>query len=154
MVDSPYYVTIPHQPWSEVVPGLWQGGSERALNETDFDAVLTMDGSVDRALPAPEGAIHAVWDIEDHLMPDEDELIRAAALVNVWRSEGKKVLVRCAAGLNRSGLVVATALLLEATRTPREVVQLIRSKRSPDALCNPWFEAWILNWVNWENESA
>jgi len=52
-------------------------------------------------------------------------------------------LVACQAGLNRSGLVSALALI-KMGRTARDAIALLREKRSPFVLCNPSFERWLL----------
>lgn len=54
------------------------------------------------------------------------------------------VVHNCQAGLNRSSLVVASALILGGA-APSEAIALIREKRSPACLCNPVFEAWLLD---------
>jgi protein-tyrosine phosphatase len=48
----------------------------------------------------------------------------------------------CQAGLNRSGLVAALALI-RSGMTPAEAITLLRSKRSPAVLCNPTFERFL-----------
>jgi protein-tyrosine phosphatase len=70
-----------------------------------------------------------------------DELAR---WVNEKRKEGR-VLVKCAAGLNRCSVVAARALMLEEGLTGREAIDLIREKRDPMALCNQMFEEWLLS---------
>lgn len=52
-------------------------------------------------------------------------------------------LVFCAGGLNRSGLVVAQALI-ELGRRPPEAVGLVRAARGKWALSNPAFESFLL----------
>jgi protein-tyrosine phosphatase len=52
----------------------------------------------------------------------------------------------CQAGLNRSSLVVATALMLDGM-TAGEAIALIRAVRSPACLCNPAFEEWLLGYA-------
>jgi protein-tyrosine phosphatase len=52
------------------------------------------------------------------------------------------VLVRCSGGLNRSGLVVASALV-ELGRTPEEAITSVREARGPWALTNPGFVAYL-----------
>jgi len=67
-----------------------------------------------------------------------DQIEDIAAQVNKWRQKGQ-VLVHCQAGLNRSGLVVGKALMLEG-RTASEAINMIRKERSPACLCNAAFE--------------
>lgn len=63
-----------------------------------------------------------------------------AKLVNECRREGK-TLVHCQAGLNRSALVTARALMLDGMSAD-DAITLLR-KRSPMVLCNLTFEAWL-----------
>jgi len=48
----------------------------------------------------------------------------------------------CQAGLNRSSLVAAYALML-AGATAADAIELLRQERSPAALCNPAFADWL-----------
>ena len=58
-----------------------------------------------------------------------------------WKS-GKKVLIRCQAGLNRSGLIMALVLIKEG-HDPKDAIGLIRARRSPNALCNADFVRYL-----------
>lgn len=135
------------EPWNEVVPGLWQGGHDvrsqdpRACVVTDeFELVVSL---ATRAGHGPaDGVEHHVLRIAD-AVPDEATLARvgeAATLVADAVRDGRRVLVRCSGGLNRSGLVVATALI-GLGRTPGEAIALVRAARGPWALINPAFVA-------------
>jgi protein-tyrosine phosphatase len=59
-----------------------------------------------------------------------------------WKN-GKRVLIRCQAGMNRSSVITALVLIREGY-TPVEAVNLIRDNRSEIALFNRTFEQWIL----------
>jgi hypothetical protein len=59
-----------------------------------------------------------------------------------WK-QGDRVLVRCQAGLNRSGLVLALILIKDGL-TPREAISRIRDNRGPDALFNSNFHTWLM----------
>ena len=63
-----------------------------------------------------------------------------------WLS-GERVLIRCQAGLNRSGLITALILLLEGM-SPEQAITQIRHKRSPVALFNKAYVDWILTESN------
>lgn len=82
---------------------------------------------------------------DDHSFsyPSMEELRAICAVssqVADWIRKGRRVLVTCLAGHNRSGLVVATALLkLYPQVTPRIAVDHLRSVRGPKALSNPKF---------------
>ena len=138
-------VPVPTEPWSEVWPGhLWQGGCLADIPAGEFDYVLTLDGSVHRHSPLPDGTVGFLWDIGDDVMP-------SAAICRQWAKTlhdlvfraNRRVLVRCAAGLNRSGLVVAR-ILIEAGFDADEAVARVRERRSPDALENPYFVEWLM----------
>lgn len=140
-------VPAPDRPWSEIVPGLWMGGHEFAVGSgqhefavvgNEFDLVLTL-----LRLPGhgPDPSVeHHVWPIPDGPL-DGTQLagvMRLARAADDALEEGRRVLVRCYHGYNRSGLVVAHALVL-AGHTTDEAIRLIRSRRSPWALHNELF---------------
>ena len=54
------------------------------------------------------------------------------------------MLIRCQAGLNRSGLLTALVLMLAGWEAA-EAIRLIRTKRSQVALFNDDFVDWLLN---------
>jgi len=74
--------------------------------------------------------------------PDETLVWTIAAHVNRLCSHGP-TLVHCQAGLNRSGMVAALALRLHGLGA-ESAVELLRERRSPAVLCNPAFEAFVL----------
>ena len=76
-------------------------------------------------------------------VPDVTQLHELADTVNAALDKGGKVLVHCQAGLNRSNLVTALALIKRG-RTPADAVALLRERRSPVVLCNAAFESWLL----------
>ncbi len=59
-----------------------------------------------------------------------------------WKS-GKRVLIRCQAGLNRSGIVMALVLIREGY-SPEEAITVMREKRSEAVLCNKHFVDYLL----------
>ena len=69
-----------------------------------------------------------------------------------WRS-GKKVLVRCAAGWNRSGLVTVLALMKDG-HGAKDAIDLIRARRSPQALCNEDFVRYLEDLSQTKRSSA
>ncbi|WP_211590223.1 dual specificity protein phosphatase family protein [Microbispora sp. H11081] len=139
VVDGFGWVPMPSEPWNEILDGLHQGGSWVTPTEAEFDAVLTLYAS---AQPISGRLEQRHWPILDAGMPDESELTAAMRWVHAQWWAGRRVLVRCQAGLNRSGLVVARTLI-ETGVEPGEAIRLIRAKRSGYALCNPRFEAYL-----------
>ncbi|GAB2947043.1 protein-tyrosine phosphatase family protein [Streptomyces heilongjiangensis] len=143
----------PLEPWSEVVPGLWMGGHEfagragtadvaRAVVGDEFDLVLSL-----LRLPGygpADGVEHHVWPIPDGPL-DGTQLagvMRLAQAACDALEDGRKVLVRCFHGYNRSGLVVAHALIRDG-HSAEEAIRLIRTRRSPWALHNELFVEYL-----------
>lgn len=155
--------TIPYAPdsswWpayapSEILPGLWQGGTEddevigchaprgHYGSQQPFDVVITLYAD---ALPA-------AWGVEEVRFGFPDAALTAAFVERVvdlathahrrW-SEGARVLIRCQAGVNRSGLVMALALMRTGL-SPHEAIALIRERRSPAVLSNRDFVRWLV----------
>lgn len=132
-VDAPYI--------SEVLPGLWQGGCGHDLILPSFISHLISLYPWQRYEVRHElqSDMHvSMYDSAEQVMGQVPLL---AAWVNQCRKTGP-VLVHCQAGLNRSGLVVATALMLDGYTAGR-AIRLLREERSPAVLCNPAFEAWL-----------
>lgn len=134
-------------PWNEVVPGLWQGGHDvRSQSSTacvvgdEFDLVVSL---ATREGYGPAGGVeHVVVRLADAAV-DGGTAQRVAAVADQVATAvgaGRRVLVRCSGGLNRSGLVVASALV-RAGRTPDDAMALVRAARGPWALTNPGFVA-------------
>ncbi|MFG2310128.1 dual specificity protein phosphatase family protein [Streptomyces sp. NPDC048566] len=144
-------VPAPGSPWSEIVPGLWMGGHrfagasgrvEAAVVGDEFDLVLSL-----LRLPGhgpDRGVEHHVWAIPDGPL-DGTQLtgvMRLARAADDALEDGRRVLVRCYHGYNRSGLVVAHALVL-AGYSADDAIRLIRSRRSPWALHNQLFVEYL-----------
>ncbi|MFJ3334160.1 dual specificity protein phosphatase family protein [Streptomyces sp. NPDC086766] len=144
-------VPAPGSPWSEIVPGLWMGGHEFegrsgarefAVVRDEFDLVQTLLRLPGHG-PDP-GVEHHVWPIPDGPL-DGTQLagvIRLARAACDALDDGRRVLVRCYHGYNRSGLVVAHALIRRG-RSADEAIRLVRARRSPWALHNDLFVAYL-----------
>lgn len=133
---------------SEIRPRLWQGGTphEEMIYTSDefasgielhgFTAVVTLDAS-----SSPAG-----WSVSELRYGFDDGPVNRAELPRIfevadWAYQkwqmGEKVLIRCAAGANRSGLITAIVLMKDGFDA-KNAVELIRSKR-PFALSNSQF---------------
>jgi hypothetical protein len=142
--------------YSEILPGLWQGGTHdddgrvnrsvahehsRAITPHEFDLVATFYQDSNAADWHVLEMRYPFWDGE---MDDAnmDYLIGIARFLHSEWKRGKRVLTRCQAGWNRSGLVTALVLLIDGY-SAEAAINLIRVKRSKHALCNPRFEAFL-----------
>jgi Dual specificity phosphatase, catalytic domain len=140
--------------YSEILPNLWQGGTDdddlvhkgsgrlpTTSDHKEFDVVVSLS-----AYSLPMG-----WMVKEYRYgfpdgpADEDvyaELERIADYAYLDWKAGKKVLVRCQAGLNRSGLMVALILLRNRMKID-DAIALIRKKRSAYALDNAHFVEYL-----------
>lgn len=127
--------------FANVIGNLYQGAAPppRGL-ENMFDAVVLMASEYQPNEKQFEGieVLHAP--IRD-TKPAPDEIQRAYAAAK-WVSKrlksGKKVLVSCMAGLNRSGFVSAMALVMDGYN-PKSAIHLVKNARGPKALSNTYF---------------
>ncbi len=128
---------------SEIEPGLWLGGCQDGLVlPTSIEHLVSLY-PWERYTVAHELQSSLVVRMLDSTDQAFDQVDTIARWVNVCRAAGP-TLVHCQAGLNRSSLVVGRALVL-AGLTPVDAIALIRRRRSPVCLCNPAFEAWVLD---------
>ena len=141
----------PAAPWDEIMSGLWMGGHHWATPDgyrravvvgAEFDLVVSLftadghgpaAGVPHRVVPVPDGPLDA-----GQLAAVQAVARTAAEAV----AAGRSVLVRCRAGYNRSGLVVAQALVELGLDAP-EAVRLVRARRSPWALHNELFVEYL-----------
>ena len=107
-----------------------------------FDLVVTLYAD---AQPAPWGVREYRFGFPDGPISNDDaqEAIELARLAHRAWSSGRSVLIRCQAGVNRSGLVSALVLMLEGYQ-PAEAIELLRQRRSRVVLSNGHFENWLL----------
>lgn len=132
------------EPWNEVVPGLFQGGHDvlsqarSCVVDDEFDVVISM---VTRSGHGPaDGVEHHVLRMADAAV-DQAVARRVQELAGIAATavrDGRRVLVRCSGGLNRSGLVVASTLVQLGHDVP-SAIDLVRRARGPWALTNPMF---------------
>jgi hypothetical protein len=151
--------------WSEILPGLWQGGTDdwdvmdvhvggwkkrpARITRSDFDTVVTLYGVAKPVDWHVRELRFGMWDsnLSDVDFADIFDIVEMAH--NDWL-KGKKVLIRCQAGWNRSGLITALVLIREGY-SAAEAIRLIRKQRSEFALCNPDFVEWLVDGTNPED---
>ena len=142
--------------WSEILPGLWQGGThdwdvmgisgwrkpeQPYITRSDFDTVITLYAA---AKPVDWHVRELRYGMWDSNLADVDfaDIFDIVELAHSDWLKGKKVLIRCQAGWNRSGLITALVLIREGY-SPAEAIRLIREQRNEFALCNPDFVEWL-----------
>lgn len=126
---------------SEVIPGLYQGGG-CDVRDADFDFILTLSDWTEEAFPCPARIPGCSWLFDDGPLPDTMKVESWGRFLASLVEREQRVLVRCQAGLNRSGMVVA-ATLVELGHTAEEAVRLVRRARGMYALSNPHFLEWV-----------
>jgi protein-tyrosine phosphatase len=139
--DTPF--DVPYM--SEIIEGqLWQGGCTTGLVLPKFIRhvvslypweayVLQHDLVSMLAVPWLDGDLPNL------------QLLRAVAHWVAACMEDGPVLVHCQAGLNRSSLVAAAALIAAKGMEGSEAVYLLRGKRSEACLCNMDFYEWVVS---------
>lgn len=126
---------------TEILPGLWQGGCIDGVElPEDFDYVLSLYPWEKYKLgPNTFRMEIRAYDSAGEVPEFTDEVEHVYGL---WKV-GKKVLVHCQAGLNRSGLFAAQVLMLDGY-TPTEAIAKLRETRCGHVLCNRTFEQHLL----------
>lgn len=131
---------------TQIKGNLYQGGEPPtgpALCKAGFDALVLAAVEVQPdawKVPGVRVIRVPMEDVPVMLTPRQLRDVRLAAqTVAALLDHGKKVLVTCQMGLNRSGLIVADTLLRTTTMSPVQAIRLIRSRRGPLALSNPAF---------------
>jgi len=142
------------QLFSMIAPNLFQGGTDdldvihlpqtnnHPRTDLPFDAIVTMYAW---ARPADWNVQEFRYGVPDASINDInlDRLRQAVEFgYDRWKL-GDRVLIRCQAGLNRSGLVTALILIKDGC-TAEKAISLIRESRGEDALFNTNFTNWLL----------
>ena len=140
--------------YSMIAPNLFQGGTDdldvihlpqtnnRPRTDLPFDAIVTMYAW---ARPADWNVQEFRYGVPDASISDInlDRLREAVDFAYDHWKAGDRVLIRCQAGLNRSGLVMALVLIKDGN-TPEHAIEMIRETRGADALFNSNFTQWLL----------
>lgn len=132
---------------SHIEGNLYVGGCiDGVALPDDFRHVVSLY-KWERYALGPDTVLHEYEMYDAGSMPDPNLVAGIARDVVRYVGEGK-TLVHCQAGLNRSNLIAALALVYGALdpagMKPADAIALLREKRSPVVLCNRTFENWLL----------
>lgn len=154
------------RPWDEVTPNLWLGGHDcqmtgapngDALPGDNFDLIVSLHQRWTQEMgpSGPEDVLHPDWqpangaEVINYTMADADldpehhtALDALAEKIDEALYLGKRVLVRCRAGINRSALVVGLVMLQEGW-TADQAIARMREVRSPYVLFNQSFADYL-----------
>lgn len=127
---------------TEILDDLWTGGCTNGLQlPQEIVHVVSLYPWETYVLHADVRSVLSVF-MYDADTPPAETIDRVARWVNECRRDGP-TLVHCQAGLNRSALIAARALVLDGSDAAA-AIKLLREKRSPAVLCNRAFEHWLL----------
>lgn len=125
--------------YDEIIPNLFLGNHPKHI--TRFKYVFAMNSCPTYHVGI--GQMVVCRPINDApYIPDESVLHETAKMVLDCVEKGT-TLVHCTAGINRSSLIVALALIHKGMK-PADAISLIREKRSEICLSNQTFESWLL----------
>ena len=129
--------------FDKVAPRLYQGGKLDARKAYQpFTMIVLCAEELQPRLTRFRGKVIR-GGIDDTLWPNEREkkfAFSAASKVAAELRRGGRVLVTCAAGWNRSGLVTGLALCMSTRMHPNEIVRRIQAARGEHALSNRTFK--------------
>jgi len=154
---APQWVSADQEPkelHTEILPGFFMGGTadddtiDYAKPLSTFEHSLPYDAVVTLyswAQPMPWGIEELRYGFADATMShvDEARLHRIVEWAYDRWQEGKSVLIRCQAGMNRSGLVCAL-VLMKAEYSAEDAIKLLREKRSEVVLFNDAFVDYLI----------
>lgn len=153
-----YAVEWPKAEYDEILPNLFLGGHvwvEGGRHKNGRHSQMSQDPSwgyvvsayleprSENAFPRCDNRMVIFDDTEKGLSDDVWEQIRSAVnqAARRWQ-DGEKVLIRCQAGYNRSGLMMCLVLMILGFTAERAIHQ-VRWRRGPDVLINSVFERYV-----------
>lgn len=123
-----------------IAPRLWIGSKppvDRNLTNVDVVGLCAMEFQPER-LAGQQALLRCPIDDSILTMPELQLVLQTSAAVAKSIVEGKRVLVTCQQGRNRSAFVIAFALHQLTTMSGEQIVAHIKKHRA-NALTNPWF---------------
>lgn len=139
-----------------IVPNRIAQGAYPGFHPSIFDSfdvvVYTAEEYQPKSMGCPDGkAVYALPLDDDIYRPVPPEVGKyahhLAKILAGHAARGQKLLITCAMGANRSGLLTGLTLIYLNGMSGRSAVQLIKSRRKSgqqEALSNPMFEQYLL----------
>ncbi len=129
---------------SNIAKRLWIGGKPPTDRDLPFDTLVLCAAEIQ---PEQLGFSRTVVRVP---LPDSAlttyqcrRALQGAQVIAHELTGGKRVLVTCHLGLNRSSFVAGLALGMITRMTPAQIVELIRARRSDKALGNQHFVEYL-----------
>jgi len=133
---------------SNIVKRLWIGGQPPFDRHLPFDLLVLCAREIQPASIAFQGSAIRVPLPDSALDPDElRTALGGARATALALASGKRVLVTCAQGRNRSALVAGLAMGIVFRVSAEQIVSTIRAKRRSDCLTNPHFVGYLEQFV-------
>lgn len=132
---------------SKMLTGLYQGSHPTegfSLYQSGFSHLVLCAFEFQRPPEAYPGVSVRPCPMDDCHEIEIEKVVRTAKSVADRVRLGLRVLVTCHMGLNRSGIVVATAMRMLTGKSGAQIVAHMRSRRNEAVLSNKTFEAAIL----------
>jgi len=124
----------------EIIPNLWLGSHPSSIHDMKY--VFALNGRPTYHVAIGQMVVCQPFDDAEY-MPKIEMIHTLAKMVLDCIKKGP-TLVHCTAGINRSALIVALALIYQGKK-PLDAIALIRSTRSEICLSNKTFERWLLD---------
>ena len=137
------YFNVPYV--SQITKNLWVGGCATGLTLPPFFEHLVSLYPWEAYTLRHELVSKLEVRMYDSLDQSMDQVRNIARWLRSCYKQGP-TLVHCQAGLNRSNLIAATALITDGGN-PQEVIDLLREKRASAVLCNDSFVEFLLTEV-------
>lgn len=124
---------------TQVVPNLWIGGEEESINRSflkrHIDIIINCSTDLPFIPELDEFNIEYIRLPVNDLLNPEDNLAMLHALPKItyyiWKNlkQGRRILVHCYAGKQRSAAVIAAYLITYMNLTAQQAILLLQSKR-------------------------
>ncbi len=142
-----------YKQFNQIKDNLWMGGTPAACASMpeEFSAFKTIVNVYPwESYELLDGQVSIQAKMYDSMKLPDREFVDQLASDVLRAMERGPVLVHCQQGWNRSGLIVARALMLGGMKA-KDAIALIRERRMQECLCNPVFEAWLISFDEPEN---